>query len=164
MTLRISFASSLRFLPLRRSPRSGRQSSGIWGAYGKARSRKRRPKPHTKRRLNWPRIQRRGGRRKGNFTNCCIWDPAGPPRRSPRQRWTGRKSRSRTTVENQQSDFTDGIDRGIDITGVEVAGVLAGRAVHVENDLALLAAVDARHAAAVPAAVIVRLRQRLRAR
>jgi hypothetical protein len=68
----------------------------------------------------------------------------------------------RGVVGNQQAHFTDGIDRGGDVTGVEVAGVLAGRAVHVENDLALLAAVDARNAAAVPAAVIVGLRQRLR--
>ena len=62
----------------------------------------------------------------------------------------------RRVVGDQQLDFADGIHRGVDVAGVEVAGVLAGRAVHVEDDLALLPAVDAGNAAAVPPAIIVR--------
>ena len=62
----------------------------------------------------------------------------------------------RGVVGDQQFDFADGIDRRVDVAGVEVTGVLAGGAVHVEDDLALLSAVDARDAAAVPAAVVAR--------
>ena len=61
-------------------------------------------------------------------------------------------------IRNQQFDFADGIYARRDIAGIQIARVLAAGAVHVEDDLALLAAVDTRNTAARPTAIIARRR------
>src|SRR6266404_8956924 len=57
----------------------------------------------------------------------------------------------------QQLHFGNGIDAGRNVSGVQVSGILAGGAIHVEDHLSGLAAVDARYASARPTPIVQRL-------